>query len=211
MPKPCRTSGQGVGGEREAPGIDPTRMLLGVVAGTALPAPQGVPRRPLGGPGGGAGALLRFCAPDGEIGPFRGEAEFLSNRFERPISIFGRVFCCAEGAFQSQKFLDPAMQARFEHLAVGEARRLGKTRHPSFRPDWEAVKEGVMLEVLRAKFSPIEMQRLLAETGTARLVEYNNWGDDEWGVLIRTGRGLNRLGELLMRVRDEIRGGQAPQ
>lgn len=148
-----------------------------------------------------------FRAPVGEIGPFRGAAEFLSNRFERPLSFGGMVFRCAEGAFQAAKFDDPAMKERFRDLSVGEARRLGRTRHPSFRKDWEAVKEPVMAEILKAKFTDPELKAKLLATGDAKLVEYNTWGDEIWGVSLKTMKGDNRLGKLLMERRESLKNG----
>ena len=71
------------------------------------------------------------------------------------------------------------------------------------RPDWAAVKETVMLDVLRAKFTQHpDLGRMLAGTGTRRLVERSSadayWGDGG------DGTGANRLGVLLMRVREEL-------
>ena len=72
----------------------------------------------------------------------------------------------------------------------------------SIRADWEQVKEPIMLFALRVKFGqhPSLLKTLIA-TGTSRLVEasstdsYWGWGQDR--------QGLNRLGELLMRVRSD--------
>ncbi|MBS1807577.1 MAG: DUF1768 domain-containing protein [Acidobacteria bacterium] len=36
------------------------------------------------------------------------------------------------------------------------------------------------------------------------IVEFNNWGDIFWGVDLRTGKGQNHLGNLLMRIRNEF-------
>jgi predicted NAD-dependent protein-ADP-ribosyltransferase YbiA (DUF1768 family) len=43
------------------------------------------------------------------------------------------------------------------------------------------------------------------DTGEAKLEEGNRWGDEFWGVNLKTGRGKNWLGVLLMRVRNELR------
>jgi predicted NAD-dependent protein-ADP-ribosyltransferase YbiA (DUF1768 family) len=45
-------------------------------------------------------------------------------------------------------------------------------------------------------------QKLLA-TGDAILEEGNDWGDQVWGVV--NGVGKNRLGKILMKVREELR------
>ena len=72
-----------------------------------------------------------------------------------------------------------------------------------------------MLTALRAKFSGHpQLTRLLLDTGTRRLVEHTT-NDSYWGDG-GNGSGQNRLGHLLMQVRDEIAhsaaagGGAAP-
>ena len=56
---------------------------------------------------------------------------------------------------------------------------------------------------VKAKFSknPILKAKLLA-TGDAELIEGNWWNDTYWGVC--KGVGKNKLGKILMRVRDEL-------
>ena len=83
---------------------------------------------------------------------------------------------------------------------------MGRDRKRPLRPDWEAVKEQVMLEVLRAKFTQHEdLKAVLLGTGDAKLVEHTEkdsyWGDGG------DGSGKNRLGLLLMQLREELRAG----
>ena len=42
-------------------------------------------------------------------------------------------------------------------------------------------------------------------TGELVLEEGNTWHDTFWGVDAKTGEGLNHLGRILMKVRDELR------
>lgn len=60
-----------------------------------------------------------------------------------------------------------------------------------------------MDELLRQKFSNLEMFEKLLETGDEFLVEGNNWNDTFWGVC--NGKGENHLGVLLMSIRSEIK------
>ena len=71
------------------------------------------------------------------------------------------------------------------------------------RSDWEEVKDKVMYEIVLAKFTqnPDLKEKLLA-TGDESLEEGNTWGDTIWGTV--DGVGENRLGKILMRVRDEL-------
>lgn len=72
----------------------------------------------------------------------------------------------------------------------------------NLRPDWEEVKDDVMYTVCKAKFlqNPGLLKKLL-DTGDAELIEGNTWNDQIWGVC--NGSGENRLGKILMRIRDE--------
>lgn len=130
---------------------------------------------------------------------FRGSYGFLSNFCTSPITVNGLTFSCVEAAFQAAKTLNPAQKQWFVSIDGSAAKRLG--RRVSLRPDWEAVKLGVMLNLLRKKFyDPKFAAQLVAVTEP--IVEENYWGDTFWGVC--NGRGLNWLGQLLSQVRQEI-------
>ena len=111
----------------------------------------------------------------------------------------------AEAAFQAQKCLDPAEREQFCELPANKAKRLG--RQVELRSGWEEIKTELMLEIVRAKFTqnPVLAARLLA-TGARKLVEGNTWKDVFWGVDLRTGEGENHLGQILMQVREELKG-----
>jgi ribA/ribD-fused uncharacterized protein len=134
----------------------------------------------------------------GRILAFRGEYRFLSNFF---VEDDGKT---VEHRFQAAKATDP--EERRWVLAAStptEAKRRGQ--RVTLRPDWEQVKEGTMLFLLRIKFTPgSELARRLISTRGLVLQEGNTWGDDYWGVDLRTGDGKNRLGVLLMKVRSEL-------
>lgn len=137
------------------------------------------------------------------INGFRGEYSFLSNFYETPVSYLGVTYRNSEAAFQAQKEADPAARAEWAGLGPAEAKRKG--RRVTLRPDWDSVKDGVMEDVVRAKFlgSPDLAGKLLA-TGTAELVEENTWHDTYWGVDAATGKGRNQLGKTLMKIRTEL-------
>jgi predicted NAD-dependent protein-ADP-ribosyltransferase YbiA (DUF1768 family) len=61
-----------------------------------------------------------------------------------------------------------------------------------------------MERCVRYKFTyDAELRQKLLATGDAILEEGNDWGDRVWGVV--DGVGKNRLGKILMKVRDELR------
>ena len=138
------------------------------------------------------------------INDFHGQYFFLSNFHEVPLVWEGLTYLNSEAAFQAAKVLTTEERLPFTTLPASKAKRRG--RQVPLRTDWEDVKTGVMESIVRAKFTqhPDLAQQLLA-TGDAILVEGNTWGDVCWGVDLRTGKGENRLGVILMRIRDELR------
>ena len=77
----------------------------------------------------------------------------------------------------------------------------------NLRPDWEDVKVQVMEDIVRAKFTQNPyLGDWLFNTGDSELIEGNNWGDTTWGVDIKTKKGKNLLGKILMKIRDELKG-----
>ena len=136
------------------------------------------------------------------IDKFDGEYAFLSNYSASPFRINYVLFPTMEHYFQANKADN---QNDYLHIAYaptpGEAKRLG--RKIQLRPDWEEIKDNVMLTGLRKKFANPELRNLLLATGDEELVEGNYWGDTYWGVC--NGVGQNKLGKLLMQVREEIK------
>lgn len=126
---------------------------------------------------------------------FRGNYYFLSNFYPAPVKIDGRVYSCAEAAFQALKCV--GYEDQFVGLSGSEAKRLG--RRLPMRPDWGTVRVEAMRRVLQQKFSdPVLMTQLRSISGIIQ--EDNDWGDTYWGVCRRVGE--NHLGKLLMGIRD---------
>ncbi len=132
---------------------------------------------------------------------FRNEYFFLSNFFTIPITYEGITYESVESAFQAQKCLDVNIRKQFAPLSPNRARFMG--RGVKLRPDWELVKDNIMEELVRIKFSEPVMKSSLVNTAGVTLIEYNDWNDKYWGKCIRTKQGYNRLGIILMKIRDE--------
>jgi len=131
-------------------------------------------------------------------------AEF-SNFAPFGIAMEGVWWPTAEHYFQAQKFRDAAYRDRIRR-AVGpkQAKTLGMTRALPLREDWEAVKEGIMLDAVLVKFKTHPaLAGMLLETGERMIVE-NAPGDAYWGCG-PDGQGLNKLGQILMQVREKLR------
>lgn len=135
-----------------------------------------------------------------QITLFRDEYFFLSNFYPCRINYCGLSFTSAESAFQAMK--NPAQALQFVLLTPSEAKRRG--RSVSLRSDWAQVKEKIMYEICLAKFTQnADLKEQLLKTGDSVLIEGNTWNDTEWGVC--RGNGDNKLGKILMRIRDELR------
>ena len=137
---------------------------------------------------------------------FQGDYFFLSNFYQVQFDWdFWPYWNSAEAAFQSAKCTSEEERRKFTELSVtpSEAKRMG--RQVQLRPDWEQVKDEIMEEIVHEKFFQIEpLARKLMATGNAELIEGNTWGDTYWGVDLHTMQGQNKLGKILMIVRDEL-------
>ena len=142
------------------------------------------------------------------IKEFKNQYFFLSNFYEYPIYYNKLVFCNAEAAFQAQKVINEKDQYKFINLNASQARKLGKT--VQLKKDWEEIKDNVMYEIVKRKFTiNKELQQKLLETKEEELVEGNWWHDTYWGVDSKTGIGQNKLGKILMKVREEVKNNNA--
>ena len=115
-------------------------------------------------------------------------------------------FLNGEAAFHA--FKDPSRMSEFQNLNPSEAKKLG--RKVKLREDWETVKYDIMYQVVLAKFSQNEdLKNKLLETGDAFLEEGTLWHDNCWGNCrcneCKNIVGKNHLGQILMRVREELR------
>lgn len=139
-----------------------------------------------------------------DILEFQGEFRFLSNFWLAPLCLDGLQYPSVEHAYQAAKTTDAAERAKFQSGDAGLAKRNGR-RLKSLRPDWDAVKVEVMTALVRAKFQlHPQLEAKLLATGDCQIIEGNHWGDRFWGVC--RGVGENRLGQILMQVRAELRG-----
>lgn len=132
--------------------------------------------------------------------------------FDLPMDYYGIVFKTVENFYQAMKTKDIDKRKYIATITPEMAKRYA--RKMELRPDWEQIKEQVMLYALRYKFTKnTEWGKKLIATGNKEIIEYNYWHDNYWGVCNcgftnRNSRdcknGKNRLGVLLMQVREEI-------
>ena len=134
---------------------------------------------------------------------FRGRYGFLSNFYEcEPFEYNGIWFTNVEAFFQSQKSKYIDDQKLFENISGVEAKKLSKTLF--IRDDWDKIRLRVMRYGIRRKFEDTYLKELLMNTGDIKLYEGNWHGDSYWGVCLRTKKGYNKLGEMLMEKRTDF-------
>jgi len=139
--------------------------------------------------------VIYFYKPDKPYGVF-------SNFYLSPFQMNGLTWKTTEHYFQAMKF-----EGTKHFYLINEvekpmmAAHMGKERFRPLRSDWETVKDSIMYRALKAKFdSKEDLKKILLSTGDAQLIEHtsndNYWADGG------DGTGLNKLGVLLMKLRN---------
>ena len=148
--------------------------------------------------------VINFYSTTGEYGCF-------SNFSRHAVFLKGKRWPTSEHYFQAQKFAGTEHEEEVRKCKKpGDAAQMGRSRKLPLRRDWESVKDQIMLEVVRAKFTQHEdLKAILLGTGDARLVEHTT-NDSYWGDG-GDGSGKNRLGQTLMKVREELRAAEKQQ
>lgn len=142
--------------------------------------------------------VINFYSVSDPYGEFSNFAAF-------PINVKGKIWPTTEHFFQAMKFLEPAHQEEIrKERSPMVAARMGRSRKRPLRKDWESVKNNVMHEAVLAKFTQhSELRELLLSTGDAKLVEHTS--NDAYWADGGDGSGKNKLGQILMKVRTELR------
>jgi ribA/ribD-fused uncharacterized protein len=149
---------------------------------------------------------IRFYKQD------RNEFPFLSNFFGAEVKIDAFTWSTTEHYYQACKlesWYDNAENVKaFEGIrnapTPGAAKSKGKRL--KIRPDWEDKKEFYMMKALTAKFGQHpNLAKALLHTGKSELNE-DSPRDSYWGA--GDGDGKNRLGVLLMQVREALKNRQ---
>ncbi|MES2695922.1 MAG: NADAR family protein [Verrucomicrobiota bacterium] len=128
-----------------------------------------------------------------------------SNFSPHPFGLKGKTWPTTEHYFQAQKFAGTPHEEAIRVIASPMiAARSGRDRKKPLRPDWNQAKDDVMREALRAKFTQhADLRELLLSTGEAPLVEHTK--NDSYWADGGDGTGRNRLGELLMELRAQLK------
>lgn len=152
------------------------------------------------------------------IDQFRGRWVKLGNYSLCTIFYEGHAYGSVEHAYQAQKTKEPVFQKSIRDCATPALAKKAARALP-LRDDWDSIKDGIMLALLREKFASEPERSILLSTQDEQLVEGNWWNDRYWGQTLpvtwpQLTNGLNKLGTFLMQVRAEIRleeAGLSPQ
>jgi ribA/ribD-fused uncharacterized protein len=135
---------------------------------------------------------------------------FLSNFYNIHLMYEDIVYCSTEAAFQAAKTLDRTKREEIARMSPSDAKKAG--RRLDLRPDWEEVKDKVMYDVCRAKFTmndSLHLKERLLATRDEELVEGNTWHDNYWGNCTcekcKDIPGRNQLGKTLMKLREDLK------
>lgn len=129
-----------------------------------------------------------------------------SNFSRHGFVIDGIYYKTSEHYFQAMKFAHSPqdMQAVIQASTPKIAANIGRDRKRPLRRDWESVKEDIMRCAVLAKFEAhTDIRQILLDTGDEPIIE-NAPNDYYWGCGA-DGTGKNRLGEILMDVREILR------
>lgn len=134
----------------------------------------------------------------------REEYGCFSNYSLHSFNLDGKSWKTNEHYFQAKKFEgtkheNEVRNCRTPHMA----KRMGGDRTLPLRDDWERVKEDIMYKGLKAKFEQNPgPKKILLGTGESNIKEASP-NDYYWGTGAR-GTGQNKLGKLLVKLREEL-------
>ena len=113
----------------------------------------------------------------------------------------------SEHYFQAQKFVTTDIiwfDKIREVKSPKEAAKMGRSRSHPLRKDWEEIKDSLMKKAVLKKFQTHEnIREILLATGDKLIIE-NSPIDSYWGCG-KDGRGQNKLGIILMEVREILK------
>ena len=136
------------------------------------------------------------------INQFKGEYDFLSNRFGCRFLWQGLQYGNAEAAFQASKCEEESERKVFTGCSADKAALKGKEHVPY--SGWEEARLDIMKSILKAKFeqNPALLKKL-ADTGSRILINGNNKQETYWGIDLYSWQGENHLGRIIMNIRDK--------
>ena len=141
--------------------------------------------------------VIKFYSTTGPYGCF-------SNFSRHSVKMNGKVWPTSEHYFQAMKFDDVSYREKIRKAnSPSLAAKMGRNRSYPIKENWDSIRNKIMYDVCYQKFTQhTELKEILLSTKGCWLVEHtsndNYWGDGG------NGSGKNRLGKILMFVREVI-------
>jgi ribA/ribD-fused uncharacterized protein len=129
----------------------------------------------------------------------------LSNFAPVKIELNGLVFPTVEHAYMSAKSDDEEWK-KFCSNSINKAGDVKRqSRNITLKENWNEIKLDVMTECVKQKFNQEPYRTKLLETGVQHIQEGNRWNDKFWGVCLKTNKGENNLGKLIMDICSKLK------
>jgi ribA/ribD-fused uncharacterized protein len=148
----------------------------------------------------GGMTAIKFYSRKNHFGEFSNFALF-------PILVDKKLWGTSEHYYQAHKY-DNEEHREYVRKANSpeEAAKRGRQKDLPKRKNWKQVKDQIMYKALAAKFTQHKnLKALLLSTGSAPIIEHTKrdiyWGD------AGDGSGLNKLGKMLVDIRQKIKKG----
>ena len=149
--------------------------------------------------------ILTFTTP---------ENRWLSNMTYVAIEHQGIIYPSTENFYQAIKYdkddfcpdVDYLITVRnyLTTIKPNEAKKYSR-KHQMTNLKFEDNKLKIMLYAQRKKYSQEPFKSKLLATGDCHIEEGNYWNDLYWGTDMKTHKGENNLGKIIMQVRAELR------
>lgn len=139
------------------------------------------------------------------IKEFQKEYRWLNNFAPVKITLDNIDYYSVEHAYMSAKS-DNIEWKKFcsdSENKAGDVKRKSKTL--KVKDNWNEIKIQIMRECIKQKFNQEPYKTKLLNTGTEYIQEGNMWNDKFWGVCLKTNKGQNNLGKLIMEIRNQLK------
>jgi ribA/ribD-fused uncharacterized protein len=128
---------------------------------------------------------------------------WFSNMLEMdtPLVYKGIEYKTVENFYQAMKTTYHSERKKIASMNPYDAKKYAKTMGK--RLNWTKEFKLLAMEYgLKHKFKKgTTWHDKLMSTEDSEIIEWNNWGDIFWGIDVRTNKGENHLGKLLMKIR----------
>lgn len=136
------------------------------------------------------------------ISSFKGEYDFLNNRYGCSFVWQGIRYNNVESAFHASKYTDESERKILSRMSADKAVKKSMDFTPS--AEWEDCKLNIMESIIMAKFAQNpSLKKSLIETDNRILINGNNKHETYWGVDLYCWIGENHIGKILMTIRDK--------